>query len=829
MTLYQIVGILKQIALTQPNVKSATDGSIYEVMDATNSVKYDVVHLSQTKHITDEETDTYGFNIFYVSRLEDSLEDNRLQIQSIGKEVLDNILRTFCENWGIDYPEIIFYPYTQKFADLCAGCYCRVELEVPKEIICADDFTAEVIPSDKNIRLQDVSITITENGTRVITPAAGFDGIGQITISTDVPGIGRLQDKEVEYDTNGEYTVRPDDDFDGLASAIVSVNVPSRYDEGYDDGEADQKAKLVTTTLTANDTYTRADGWSAVTVDVPSDYQDGYDDGVADQKAKMVATAITENGEYGRPDGYSAITVNVPQGQGYEEGYEDGEVAQKAKLTATSFTQNDTYTRADGWSSVTVNVDDRYDEGYSDGFAAGASACSGLFITAITLNVDSAITDAATATTTYAPLTSITDIYYTSSDPSIAAIDPETGVITAISDGSVTICTNDRWTGLQDCKQISVTKTPPAPVTIPYTADTSTVAATGETRCVTIDTTGLNTSTIGLLYTGATGLTYVINGNQICITFPENLELARSFEVKITASTLQEGSAYADITFQQSPVDYQNKWLKVTYYTSGGTIISNGKGSYDMITDGVALVKTSGTTWNWTGTTRRTLYFHLTGNTIKDEEFYMDHYTSPDLHKTTQNITMLSVVVPSGVTSIGSRAIAGQYVTLGSIDYPRYSGLTSIVLPNSVTSFGEGAFANNVVLNSIQLPSAGPTIIPKDAFGSAGVRLAPAGGPNVIIPSNVRTIKCDAFHTVHLNSITFPAGLVEMEDCNCCGVFQNAKILKITFNGTTPPTLGCGTLGLANTDYTICVPSSAVNTYKATWPNYADKITAITS
>ena len=139
MTLYTLVNILKSVALSQPNVRMATDGSIYDKLNATNSVKYDVVHFSQTKHIEDEETDTYGFNIFYVSRLEDSLEDNRLQIQSIGKEVLGNILRSFCENWGIDFPEILYYPYTQKFADLCAGCYCRVEIEVPKDLICADD------------------------------------------------------------------------------------------------------------------------------------------------------------------------------------------------------------------------------------------------------------------------------------------------------------------------------------------------------------------------------------------------------------------------------------------------------------------------------------------------------------------------------------------------------------------------------------------------------------------------------------------------------------------------------------------------------------------
>ena len=639
MTLYQIIQILKQIALTQPNIKSATDGSIYEVMNTNPSVKYDVVHFSQTTHQSDEETDYYGLNIFYVSRLEDSLENNRLQIQSIGKEVLDNIIRTFCENWNIDFPVITYTPFTQKFNDLCAGCYCNLRLEIPKEIICADDYVGEVIPSDKGIRLQDISITIKENGVRVVTPAAGYDGIGQITINTDVPQEldPHLEDKEVEYTKNGSYGIVPGPGYDGIASVSIDIDVPSRYDEGYDDGAADQKAKLTVTSFTENNTYTRENGWSAVTISVPSDYQDGYDDGFDDgeaaQKAKMVATAITVNGEYERPDGYASITVNVPAGDDrYEEGFNDGMQYQKNKMVVTSVTENGLYMREDGYVAFNVEVPQTgssnedlianlqgdyylipygtthlrdfafYQTCFSsitipttvsaigqNAFAyngcltsitipdsvqiVGAYAfrnctnlqtvilgsglkalnvqtfvycdsltgitipsgitsigsnvffnCTGLTemtfegltpptintgtslgstaytfpiyvpcqsldayktafgehyapriqckeepqptgdtaITAITLVVNSAITDSGTATTTYSPIDAPTDIYYTSSDPAIATVDSGTGVITVIADGTVTICVNDRISGLQDCKVVTVTKSEPS-------------------------------------------------------------------------------------------------------------------------------------------------------------------------------------------------------------------------------------------------------------------------------------------------------------------------------------------------------------------------------
>lgn len=113
-------------------------------------------------------------------------------------------------------------------------------------------------------------------------------------------------------------------------------------------------------------------------VDCTDYYLSGKTDGIAEQKAKLSSTAITENGTYTRPDGFSAVTVDVPQtGDRYEEGYADGEAAQKAKLAATTFTSNDTYLRVDGWSAVTVNVPSDFQEGYDSGYTDGLNACSG--------------------------------------------------------------------------------------------------------------------------------------------------------------------------------------------------------------------------------------------------------------------------------------------------------------------------------------------------------------------------------------------------------------------------------------------------------------------
>ena len=140
MTLYQITKALESIAMTHPNIRTASDGSIYTIMNANPSVKYGAFVVTQTRHRTDEMFDHYGFVLFYIDRLVDDLETNRLQIQSIGKQLLSNIVHTFCDEYDIDLPTITFTPFQQKFLDETAGMYCEFELEVPKDILCSEEF-----------------------------------------------------------------------------------------------------------------------------------------------------------------------------------------------------------------------------------------------------------------------------------------------------------------------------------------------------------------------------------------------------------------------------------------------------------------------------------------------------------------------------------------------------------------------------------------------------------------------------------------------------------------------------------------------------------------
>ena len=140
MTLYEVTKALESIALTHPNIRTAKDGSIYTIMNANPSVIYGVFVVTQNTHRQTEQFDYYGLTLFYIDRLKDDMDSNRLQIQSFAKQVLGNIINVFCNEYDLDVPTITYQPFTQKFADETAGQYAQFELEIPKDILCPEEY-----------------------------------------------------------------------------------------------------------------------------------------------------------------------------------------------------------------------------------------------------------------------------------------------------------------------------------------------------------------------------------------------------------------------------------------------------------------------------------------------------------------------------------------------------------------------------------------------------------------------------------------------------------------------------------------------------------------
>ena len=140
MTLLETIELIKTTALNQPNVNSAVEGDLYDYRNATPSIDYSVVFLTQQTRRETEGFMHYNFYIFYCDRLQSDLDSNRALIQSTGLRVLSNIIRTVCDNLDIEVPDVTYIPYTQRFVDEVAGVYASVEFTVPIDDICAEEY-----------------------------------------------------------------------------------------------------------------------------------------------------------------------------------------------------------------------------------------------------------------------------------------------------------------------------------------------------------------------------------------------------------------------------------------------------------------------------------------------------------------------------------------------------------------------------------------------------------------------------------------------------------------------------------------------------------------
>ena len=290
MTLATIIETLKMIALKHPNVNSAYEGNIYEILNANPNNKYASVVITQQSHTTDEVYDHYGFVIFYVDRLVDDMEENRVQIQSCGKSMLGNIITFFCEEFEAECDNITYQPFTQKFVDMTCGVYCTITIDMPKDIICPEEYWKE-------------------------------DWVTPVTVI-------RNQDKRVVFTENGTYTIDYDPTvYTGLGNVEVNVNidVDSYYNNGYNQGKTDgvneQKSKLETINITENGTYSKEDGYSEVVVNVP-DLNGSYDEGY----------------EQGHTEGYNE---GYAEGEGI--GYDQGQADIAAKARILNVTKNGNY------------------------------------------------------------------------------------------------------------------------------------------------------------------------------------------------------------------------------------------------------------------------------------------------------------------------------------------------------------------------------------------------------------------------------------------------------------------------------------------------------
>ena len=245
MNLYQFVKNIERISLLNNGIVSFAEGDVYDLLNHSGQT-YPKVVLT-LNNITDAEEDrkTVDCTFFYIDRLTDN-GDNKISIQSVGITVLNQIktrLEQEFADW--EYTADQFTPFTEKFADLCAGVFTSTTIDLSMEDLCEEEgeykekilqiyhpgtydvtsYTkAEVLyEKKKEEETKEVHYELTpanSSVSEIIKPDDDKNVLSQVTVSANAEKV----DINETITANGDYDFSQDVFID---KAKVTVNVPS--------------------------------------------------------------------------------------------------------------------------------------------------------------------------------------------------------------------------------------------------------------------------------------------------------------------------------------------------------------------------------------------------------------------------------------------------------------------------------------------------------------------------------------------------------------------------------------------------------------------------
>lgn len=147
MTLLQLIRTFEAVALKQPAVKTVVENDVFRLNSLPN-VRYGVFAWLQGNHsgAVDSDLRTFSFTFFYVDRLRTDGR-NETEVQSVGIDTIQNILRVLSEEYDLDIEEWNATCFNQRFKDECAGVFVNVQISAPVDSTCDEanlgDFSAD--------------------------------------------------------------------------------------------------------------------------------------------------------------------------------------------------------------------------------------------------------------------------------------------------------------------------------------------------------------------------------------------------------------------------------------------------------------------------------------------------------------------------------------------------------------------------------------------------------------------------------------------------------------------------------------------------------------
>ena len=158
MTLTQLIHTIETVAGGQPTIRSIVRNDIFR-LNSLADARYGVFGWTQGQHASEIASSliTYRFTFFYIDRLTAD-QGNQIEIQSVGIQVLDNIIRLLEQSGVFPSSEWTYTTFNQRFLDECAGVFASVAFEVPVQGLCGESFADFNDDFNDDFAIADVQI-----------------------------------------------------------------------------------------------------------------------------------------------------------------------------------------------------------------------------------------------------------------------------------------------------------------------------------------------------------------------------------------------------------------------------------------------------------------------------------------------------------------------------------------------------------------------------------------------------------------------------------------------------------------------------------------------
>ena len=139
MTLMQVIRAIEGIALSQQSINLVVENDVFR-LNGKPDARYGVFAWTQGQHTTsiDSNVMTYQFTFYYVDRLNED-KSNQIEVQSVGIQTLDNIIRELDAEGLYVSNNCSMRTFNQRFLDECAGVFCNVSIDVPVGSLCPEN------------------------------------------------------------------------------------------------------------------------------------------------------------------------------------------------------------------------------------------------------------------------------------------------------------------------------------------------------------------------------------------------------------------------------------------------------------------------------------------------------------------------------------------------------------------------------------------------------------------------------------------------------------------------------------------------------------------